>query len=155
MYSQKFINRFNLKWHLDRITGCWMWHAAIAGKGYGNIGLERQRKQVYAHRASYEIHVGEIPKGRYVLHKCDNPGCVNPEHLFLGDAGANARDMAAKGRHLFGERNTESKLNESDVRKIRQLCEDGMKQAKIAQMYGICQMTVSRIHRRERWQHIK
>ena len=155
MYSQSFINRFNQKWQLDKKTGCWVWTGATAGRGYGNIGLERQRKQEYAHRISYRLHVGEIPKGQYVLHRCDNPSCVNPSHLFVGTQRANLADMASKGRHLYGEKNAKAVLTEADIPKIRQLCASGMAQWEVGRMFGVSQITVSRIMRGKRWKHIK
>ena len=155
MFDQKFVDRFNLKWQIDKASGCWNWTAALAGKGYGQMKLPKQRKQGYAHRLSYMIHKGEIPNGKYVCHTCDNPKCVNPDHLFLGTSKDNQQDMKSKGRHLYGERNTEHKLTEDAVRKIKQLVSDGISQSKIADMFGIQQMTVSRIKRGQRWSHVK
>ena len=148
MFDDAFVDRFNLKWEMNKAGGCWLWTASAAGRGYGQMKVPRQRKQEYAHRLSYMIYKGEIPKGQYVLHKCDTPLCVNPDHLFLGSQADNQQDMKNKGRSLFGERNPSRKLTDSAVRKIRQLLSDGVSQDDVAGMFGIHQMTVSKIHRR-------
>lgn len=79
---------------------CWQWLGSKSSKGYGVYGKPRQR----AHRMVWELYYDKIPGGLMVLHKCDNPLCCNPKHLFLGTAGDNARDMAAKGRTGGGRR---------------------------------------------------
>lgn len=80
--------------------GCWEWTASVNRRGYGwlHFGGKVERKALKAHRVSWEIHNGPIPDGLWVLHKCDNPRCVRPDHLFLGDRTDNMRDCAAKGR---------------------------------------------------------
>lgn len=77
---------------------CWLWTATTTPTGYGKIRREDQGELVYAHRYSWELHYGPVPAGLMVLHHCDTPSCVRPDHLFLGDQVANMRDMAAKGR---------------------------------------------------------
>ena len=79
--------------------GCWTWVGNLAAKGYGKIRTAgRGSAWLYAHRASWQLHNGPIPNGLCVLHRCDNPPCVNPEHLWLGTWADNNRDMALKGR---------------------------------------------------------
>src|SRR3990167_3308464 len=78
--------------------GCWLWMAAKTHFGYGQLGSECGKTKVQAHRVSYKIFKGEIPKGMCVLHSCDVPACVNPEHLWLGTKYENTQDMIKKGR---------------------------------------------------------
>lgn len=94
------IERFNAKWLPHPRTGCWMWVGARASGVYGSFTLND--RTVQAHRFSWEAHNGPVPDGFHVLHKCDQPVCVNPDHLFLGDHTANMRDRLAKGRYRNG-----------------------------------------------------
>lgn len=154
MIDEQLVERFHAKWRLDD-SGCWLWIASVAGKGYGQIKVPRERRQEYAHRLSYMIHKGEIPAGLQVCHTCDVLRCVNPEHLFLGSSAENHADMKAKGRHLYGDRNTSARLTEKDVRGILAMLAQGLPQTKIAKVYDLAQSSVSRISRKERWAHIK
>jgi len=106
-----------------------------------------------AHRFSYQHFKGPIPEGMCVCHTCDNPSCVNPDHLFLGTHTDNMRDKMSKGRggHLIGSRHQGSKLTEQQVLAIRA---DKRRQIDIAAAYGIKQPQVSEIKRRVAWTHI-
>lgn len=134
---------------LNPETGCWLWERARTPFGHGIIRLFG--KNIVASRLSYEAFIGQIPKGMYVLHKCDIPACVRPEHLFLGTKADNSADMVSKGRAHRGEDRPESVLT-SDL--VRQIFIASGSQASIAQNFGVCQTTVSVIKRRVQWKHI-
>lgn len=93
------LDRFLDKIEIDDKTNCWLWQANRTFDDYGVFWLID--KNVRAHRVSYEYFYGEIPEGQCVLHSCDNPSCVNPEHLFLGTNQDNTDDMIEKGRNNF------------------------------------------------------
>lgn len=149
-FTQKGLERFNNKWVADT-TGCWIWTACTLPNGYGQIAIDGRTKR--AHRVSYELHIGRIPKGLCVLHTCDVRSCVNPSHLWLGTCKDNHVDMMQKGRGAStkGERNGFSKLTEKQVLEIR--AASGFHR-QIASRYGIGATQVGRIKRREEWMHI-
>jgi hypothetical protein len=130
---------------------CWPWRGTIH-RGYGVIG-DRNNRQYLAHRLSYEIHKGPIPNGLYVCHACDNPPCVNPRHLWIGDDAANQRDKALKGRAPRGERHHRAKLTADDVRAIRRLYPQSS-QTEIAARYRMNQTVISDIVRGASWKHV-
>lgn len=159
-YTQSIVDRFMDKVIPEPMSGCWLWGAACDRKGYGmfNIVTDCGHKLIqFAHRISWEIHNDEIPKNICVLHKCDIPGCVNPDHLFLGSRKDNAEDMVKKGRslrgrpHGVGSDNTNARLTEEDVMVI--LC-SSLSQKKIARLYGVSQAHVSRIKTGKAWSSI-
>ena len=92
--------RFNdNKYEVNEITGCWEWKRATNNIGYGMFRIKQGLMRT-AHRVSYELFKGPIPKGMVVCHKCDNPKCVNPDHLWVGTMKDNIRDMDNKGRRV-------------------------------------------------------
>lgn len=140
---------------VEKTDDCWLWVGAVAGgrpgNRYGVIG-ETRDKMVYVHRLSWEMHHGPIPDGRQVLHRCDTPLCVRPDHLFLGSLRDNMADMVAKNRQASGERNANHRLTAEDIRAIRESDED---QPTTARRYGISQPTVSNIRRRVTWASVE
>lgn len=132
---------------------CWEWQGTINPNGYGMVRF--QRKAHSAHRLSYEIHVGPIPDGMLVLHRCDNRRCVNPHHLRIGTDADNMRDKVNKGRQarLKGPQQGQSKLKPAQVWKIRLLAKEGVTQAEIARRYGVSQPYISKIVRGEAWSY--
>ena len=135
-------------------NGCWkIISHAPSPKGY--IHLKRKLGPVLAHRLSYEMFVGLIPDGLCVLHRCDNPPCVNPAHLFLGTIQDNNADMVQKGRQCgpLGAANGQAKLNDEKVREIRILLRK-FTQAHIAKMFDINFRTVNKIARGKTWGHV-
>lgn len=95
---------------------CWPWLASRMPKGYGKLGIASTTPKL-AHRVSWELHYGPIPEGLFVCHRCDNPPCVNPAHLFLGTCTDNLRDMVAKGRFTL--------RNQFLVNKLKTECKHG------------------------------
>jgi hypothetical protein len=120
------------------------------------IWVAEARKEVFAHRMSWTIHRGDIPDGLFVLHKCDNPICVNPDHLFLGNAQDNMTDKVRKGRQSRqrGTENPMAALDDAKVKIIRSLYRRGVSQPVIALQFGVAQTTVSGIVRKKQWRHV-
>lgn len=128
----------------DLNSGCWLWSGNMQPAGYGVIWDRKdgRKRNIFAHRASWRINVGEIPDGMVVCHRCDTPACVNPAHLFLGTQRDNLRDMFAKGRH---QRHGQ-KLTPKQVVAIRN---DARPCSAVAADYGVGRSTVSRVRRKE------
>lgn len=132
---------------------CWEWTAYKQGKGYGLIGTANGSAR--AHRISWRIHNGPIPKGLFVLHRCDNPACVNPDHLFLGTHKDNMSDRQRKKRHAYGTRNGNAKLNPESVRAIRALAQQSISRRIIANIFNIHPDHVKKIVARRAWKHVE
>ena len=138
-----------------RVGGCWLWTANCTkdSKGrrrYGLIGAGRRGEgMLYAHRVSWEIHNGPIPNGLQVLHRCDNPQCVNPSHLFLGTQLDNMHDMVRKGRRgVTGPKSgagAKSTLSSADLYRLRKDVQSGARLPEIADKYSVCVSTVRNI----------
>lgn len=136
-------------------TPCWVWTGSKNKQGYGNFEINSQSTK--AHRFSYLLYYGELPFDRDICHSCDNPSCVNPEHLFAGTTKDNILDMEEKGRsyHPKGSNHGLTHLNENDVLKIRELRkEKNTTYKELAIMYKVGQTTIARIIKREYWKHI-
>lgn len=134
---------------------CWSW-LSVKRAGYGRLQFKNKFWQ--AHRLSWVLVNGPIPRRLCVCHHCDNRACVNPAHLFLGTYQDNAIDAANKGRHknpLFkGGKNAMAKLSANDVIEIRRRHANGEVQRTIAKDYPVSYKTISQICRRKRWRHI-
>lgn len=149
--NTSFEERFWSK--VDKSRECWIWTGACRPTGYGNFKIASWQTRS-AHRVSWELHNGPIPDGMCVLHHCDVPACVRPDHLFLGTNKDNTQDMMCKGRRpdIVGERSGAAKLNEAEVRQIRSI--EGHTNQAIADRFAIAQSTVSNIINRKSWRHI-
>ena len=148
-------NRFWSK--VDKSQPCWLWTAAKHRKGYGWFRVHKE--PMMAHRVAYILANGPIPLGLHVLHSCDTPACVNPEHLFLGTNQENVDDKVRKNRQYKpnhkGSRHTQATVDEAVVLQIRQDHATGNYQHKdLAKKYGTTTSIVGKIVRRERWTHI-
>lgn len=139
---------------------CWEWRAGKNNNGYGEIWVDG--KMELAHRIAWKIHHGSIPKGKCVLHKYDNPSCVNPNHLWLGTMADNTHDMLQKGRDFRGgsekhrgEANSYSKLTEQQVLSVPGLLDAGYTQVEVAEMLGVSQSAISLIKIGKNWGWLK
>ena len=174
MYSHSTYERVKDKLSLFSNTSeCWEWPMSKTKAGYGQLPyrVDNSTKLAYAHRASFEIANGPIPDGMCVCHTCDNPGCFNPDHLFLGSHQQNMEDMASKGRtkkgksyplgdahwakgrrrEVQGSNNGNSKLEESDVVEILRSSD---KNVRLAERFGVSQTIISMIKKRKVWTHV-
>jgi hypothetical protein len=139
--------------HVDKTETCWNW---LGGKlrGYGIFNYEG--KSIRAHRFSYMMHKGKIPKGMKVCHTCDNTSCVHPDHLFLGTHQDNMDDKVRKGRQSYttGETHGMSILGDDEVISILKLLKDGCKGVVIAEKFSVSPETISKIKKNQTWKHI-
>lgn len=135
---------------------CWEWTASTNEKGYGIIGRGRRGEgTVKAHRLSYELANGKIDDNMVICHSCDNPKCVNPNHLFLGTNGDNVADMVNKNRNVNGEQVGTSKLSEYQVIEIKNIYSTGKySYRQIAEMYNVSRSLIGYIVRGEKWAHL-
>lgn len=161
---------------------CWLWTGFLNNRGYGR--LTRKPRHLFAHRAAWELTYGSVPDGLWVLHRCDNPPCCNPAHLFLGTHQDNMDDMAAKGRAAAGERSgprlhpgrlargirhgskthpesvqlgshrPNAVLTEADIPVIRARLTRGERPAIVAADYRVAEATVRQIVRGRTWRHV-
>lgn len=134
-----------------KTNGCWLWTGNRKPNGYGRIQINN--KSFAAHRLSYALHVRPIPDGLFICHKCDNPSCVNPDHLFIGTHTDNMRDRNEKGRSNMpkGTNHHLHKLTDSDVIEIRN---SGVSSRKLAGGYGVSYRTILHVKRGDTWRHI-
>jgi hypothetical protein len=137
------------------IDACWIWAARYKTRGYPYGVFDLRQGYVYTHRFAWELTFGSPDQNLCICHKCDNPKCVNPSHLFLGTHAENMQDMVQKKRSRTGcPKNSRrvgfGKLSDDDVRLIRLLREDGTPQSAIAERFNVNQSTVCRIYKGSR-----
>lgn len=151
--EDKFFTKF-----VKSENGCWEWNGAKRWNGYGKFS--HYKKTILAHRFSYEFYFGPIEEGFFVLHKCDNRGCVNPEHLFIGTQKDNMIDMVSKDRHAkvkikcSCELNPKSKLKINDIDEIIAKYKNGLSSRKIASEYNVSKTMILNIVNGKNWIHI-
>ncbi len=158
---------------VTKTHSCWLWTGAKKIDGYGQFGVLNKTQQ--AHRVSWELHYSPIPPGLHVLHRCDNPPCVNPAHLFLGTNADNVKDRIEKGRtatgnhggRVFGDRNGArthpetrargdrhgcAKLTAREVFEIRQVYAEGsVSRQHLAERFGVSRGTIGHIVTGHTW----
>mgnify|MGYP001598312210 CR=1 FL=1 len=132
--------------HVDKTERCWLWNGYTNAYGYGTFGISH--RSTLAHRVSWNLHKGEIPSGICVLHFCDNPPCVNPDHLFLGTHKDNMHDATVKGR--IGA----MKVTAWDVANMRQERKLGVRYAVLADRYGLTQGGIRAAVLGITWKHV-
>lgn len=149
MFRDLTVKRFWEK--VDKSGDCWIWIAGTDKDGYGVFNNNGYAK---AHRFAYEITFGEIPKNKIICHHCDNPSCVNPNHIYLGTYKSNARDRQSRnrGRDQYGVKNSMAILNWSKVRKIRAMWQSGnYTQKAIAEYFNVSRGCITGIIHNVNW----
>lgn len=134
---------------------CWEWQGSKASFGHGTFWNGNTVDS--AHRISWELHKGKIPDDMCVLHHCDNPSCVNPNHLFIGTRKDNVIDMVEKGRNrtISGESHPNAKLNEENVLEIRKLYKTGeYSQRKLAKIFNVSKYAIRCVIKRKSWKTV-
>lgn len=132
---------------------CWPWRGPEDGKGYGRLQIAGVR--ILAHRLSYLIAHRDLPGDLLVCHRCDNPPCVNPAHLFLGTNADNMADRDRKGRQARGERNGYARLTDDVVRAVREAAAAGVSRDQIMERFCISRPTLCRIILHQGWRHVE
>jgi hypothetical protein len=135
-------------------SGCVEWDGYRMNMGYGELGFKGRK--ILAHRLSWVLHNGKPADGMEVCHKCDNPACVNPEHLFLGTHADNMRDCHAKGRNGFchGSKSGMAKTNEAAVLQILRLRSEGAETKELGRMFGLSIGALYQIFRGDTWNRV-
>lgn len=162
LFPQRVIDRFHRSYRAGARTDCWAWNLARHKSGYGRFKVFG--RSIRAHRIAYELAKGPIPEGMYVCHRCDNPECVNPDHLFVGTPAENSQDRDRKGRHGSwtkpearprGEAQDGARLTDENVRDIRaRYAAGGVTQKALAEEYDVGETTVFNVIHRLNWRHV-
>lgn len=151
-YLRTAVDRFWEKVDRRGPDDCWEWKYPES-RGYGRFRWKGKRTG--AHRVAYEIANGPIPEGMVVCHRCDNPMCCNPDHLFVGTDADNMRDKASKGRACKGSKNANAALTEKKVRALLFLYEGGFSQDDLAEVFDTTRVNVRHIVNKRTWKHVE
>ena len=149
----RIVTPISIETRVKKTKTCWLWTGDHTSYGYGVVasGTGATRKRTQAHRYVYKLLVGPIPKGKIVMHTCDNPPCVNPKHLKLGTTAENQLDMQSKKRSPRGLRHWNGRLTDEQIKAIRKSKES---QAALASKYRVHQSHISRIVSRKSRVHV-
>lgn len=147
-YKRDPSDRITDRVSIDPITGCWNWTGKLALNGYGRFELNG--KQMYAHRAHWAMHNGEIPEDNMICHHCDNRKCVNLHHLYMGTAQSNMDDAKNRNHMPHGEARRDRKLTAVQVAEMRTLF-GSMSDIEIGRKYGVHDATIYNIRKGKRW----
>lgn len=144
-FNKTFLDRFSAKVGHETAAGCTEWTGYADKHGYARVRVSSQRgaNQELTHRAIYAYVHGPIPEGMVVMHRCDNPKCVNIKHLMLGTSDDNVQDMIAKGRHAWKVKTPWQKLSAEDAKLVRRLRAMEMTQQRIADLVGVSRPLIS------------
>ena len=146
-------NRSYLDKYIRKTDMCWWWTGCRNDKGYGRV--KYHGRMWTAHRLIYSLDIRPIPPGLLACHHCDNPSCVNPDHIFIGTALDNHKDRDAKGRGAYGERSRQSDLKESDILAIRKrYIPYVVSLACLAQEYNVSKKNILNIVKQRVWKHL-
>lgn len=137
----------------ERVGECIEFTGYRDKNGYGSLTIDGV--YVRAHRLAFEIAHGEVPEGLFVRHKCDNPPCINPDHLESGTPADNMRDKAERVRAAKGTDNAAAKLTDADVRRIRALRSAGWTYGELSALFDVGNSTVGRVVRGSHWKHVE
>jgi len=149
--SERFWPKVNIP---EDKTKCWEWNAGLDSMGYGAMSMPGKKYFERSHRISWTLKNGDIPKELCVLHRCDNPKCVNPDHLFLGTNSDNVSDKVKKKRHAFGARQGIAKQTEASAKNIIALYHAGMDRHILSRIFGTRPANIRNIVSGERWSHL-
>jgi hypothetical protein len=150
--SMNIKDRFWKKVTINGADECWDWKGAMIKDRRGIFSMNG--KITVAPKVSLVLHGIEVPEGKFVCHHCDNPNCVNPRHLFIGDNSSNMLDAMRKGRALVGEKSNSAKLSEKTVLAIREEYSLGATQLALSIKYGVFFTTIQKVVRGDTWRHI-
>lgn len=139
--------RFEEKFKKGSAQDCWLWLAYKDPQGYGRFRVVPGKNMHLSHRVAYRIYKGEFPDYLKVLHTCDNPSCVNPDHLYLGTDFDNAQDKMSKGRSNTpkGDDCYQAKLTMAQVRRIREFSRIGIRNYELVPIFKVSKLVISRI----------
>ena len=145
-FNRTLLRRFKLKCGAVDARGCIQWLGTKTKKGYGILQTaSRGSRKTTAHRIAWVIAYGDLAPEVMVLHRCDNPSCVNVDHMFLGSQKENTADMVSKGRHPWRDGTPWQKLNAQDVERIRDLRQARFTQQEVADRLGVSRPLISMI----------